>query len=199
MSLRRTVVKCNRKRTSRRAQRNIALRNPQKIKGLGEVALEKSILNGSDAEFLITKSNAGKFYLRVGQVWNLPTLSKSRSSLLIDLDNCKKVRWWNICRRLSQCGVHVLQIVITTSPGGKGFHVAIVVTGKFSRFQRIALQSICESDPQREANNFRRARLAKKEWKENWNVLFQWNLFRYHCNLSSLFYYSYNIYRYSYK
>ena len=130
------------------------------------------VLEGSDAEFLFQRAKSGKFYFRIGQVWKMPKLHGS-TALLIDLDNCKKLSHIGLRKRLSQCGVSVLQIIRRVSPSGRGLHVIVYIQGRFNRYQRVALQAICESDPAREAANFRRAKLALPEWKENWNVLFK--------------------------
>lgn len=138
------------------------------------ISLNREIIKGNDAEFLLREASNGKFYIRTGQIWRMPKMP-GQTILLLDLDNCNRANWQNICRRLIQCGVRVLQIVITGSPGGNGLHVAIVIRGKFAAMHRVALQAICESDPAREAANFRRAMLRNKKWEENWNVLFTKN------------------------
>ena len=78
-----------------------------------------------------------------------------------------------IRRRLKMAGVIVNKIVSRISPGGHGMHVLVYVLGTFNRYQIIALESLLESDHDRAAQDFRRAgQASKKEWRENWHVLF---------------------------
>jgi hypothetical protein len=135
--------------------------------------LSKSILNRSDAEFLLEQAANGKFRIRIGQIWSVSALPIGQSLLLLDLDNCNKPPDRRAIRkRISKCGLSVLQIKSKRSPSRTGYHVAITVAGKLSRIECVALQAICESDPHREAQNFRRARLALKDWRGDWNVLY---------------------------
>lgn len=131
------------------------------------------VLDGNDAEFLLEQVANGKFKIRVGQVWKMPKV-RGKSYLLIDLDNCdRRPLYENIRKRLRKCGVRPLRIRFRPSPSGTGFHGVVLIAGTFTRFERIALQAILESDADREAQNFRRAKLALPEWGENWNVLFK--------------------------
>jgi hypothetical protein len=93
--------------------------------------------------------------------------------LELDLDGCTGFSRKSIKRRLSKAGVPMLRIQARPSPGQKGFHVAVEIRGRFNPAAQIALQAILESDPDREAQNFRRALLADPKWKENWQVLYE--------------------------
>jgi hypothetical protein len=131
------------------------------------------VLSGADAEFLLEKVASGRYKIRIGQIWKMPELS-GQSYLLLDLDNQKKrPNIGEIRRRISRCGLRVLQIQTRRSPSGTGFHCVVTIRGKHLRMERIALQAILESDFNREAENFKRAKLALPEWGENWNVLFR--------------------------
>jgi hypothetical protein len=134
--------------------------------------LSAFVLDGADAEFLLDRVANGKFKIRIGQVWNMPVL-RGQSYILLDLDNTTRVSRYGIRRRLAVCGLSIVSLHIRRSPSGTGYHVQIIVRGILSRFQRIAIQAICESDPTREANNFRRAFLARREWQEDWNILYK--------------------------
>ena len=105
-------------------------------------------------------------------MWKVPE-RKGQTILLCDYDNCKAIDRITLFNRLRKAGVCPLRLHKRVSPGGKGLHVAIWVEGRFSRYQQVALQAILESDPEREAQNFRRAGLAGPRWKENWNVFFK--------------------------
>lgn len=134
-------------------------------------ALEKSLLSGCDAEFLLERYAHGNYKLRIGQLWRLPKV-RGQTLILLDLDDCKRANWREIFARCSRCGLPIVRVESRVSPSGKGLHIAIHVRGSLSRFERIALQAILESDPIREANNFRRAKIAHRKWDENWNVLY---------------------------
>jgi hypothetical protein len=134
--------------------------------------LEKGLLSGADCEFLLERVKNGKYKIRIGQIWEMPKM-RGATNILLDLDNCRRFFRKEIIRRLSRCGVQVLRIRSKKSPGGNGMHVFIIIKGTFGRYERIALQSICGSDLEREAQNFRRARLAVPQWKDNWNVLYK--------------------------
>ena len=132
------------------------------------------VLDRNDAEFLLEKVSDGKFKIRIGQIWKVPEVPRGETILLLDLDNCRKrPKRGNIRKRLNKCGVSALRILIRRSPSRTGYHGCIIVAGKYDKFQRIALQAICESDYEREAQNFRRAQLARPEGGDNWNVLYK--------------------------
>lgn len=140
---------------------------------LKRAKLLEYVLDGSDAEFLLEKVANGQFKIRVGQVWKMPKM-RGKTYLLLDLDNVRKPpKWRAVRKRLCKCGVRPLRIRFRRSPSGTGFHGIVLVAGTYSRIERIALQAILESDAEREAQNFRRAKLALPEWGENWNVLFK--------------------------
>lgn len=124
-------------------------------------------------EAILKETRTGKLRFRCGRTWTLPVLRKGVSRLCCDYDGAKSVLCGEIVSRLSRCKVRVLRITKRRSPGGFGFHIVIVVEGNYNRFQCTALQAICESDPEREAANFRRALAAKSdaEWRK-FNVLF---------------------------
>lgn len=132
------------------------------------------VLDGNDAEFLLERVANGQFKIRIGQVWQMPKLPHGTSALLIDLDNMsKRPSLKSIRARVRKCGLQPLRIRFRRSPSGTGFHGVVLVAGALTRIEHVALQSILESDPDREAQNFRRAKLALKEWRGNWNVLFR--------------------------
>lgn len=131
------------------------------------------MLDEGDAEFLLRRAANGKLKIRVGQVWSIPK-RRGQTPLLLDLDGAKSINRRAVRKRLFKAGVRPISILSRISPGGNGVHAVIYVEGTFSRIERIALQSILESDPEREAQNFRRAKQAgKKLWEDNWNVLFK--------------------------
>lgn len=132
----------------------------------------RKMLYRSDAEFLLEEVSRGRYKIRVGQLWQMPRL-RGTSTLLLDYDNCKRINVRNIRRRLGQCQVFALRIRSCTSPGGAGIHVVVRIKGAYSPMALVALQAICESDPSREAQNFKRAFLAEKKWGKHWNVLFK--------------------------
>ena len=134
--------------------------------------LAKSFLSEGDAEFLLEMAKDGKLKIRVGQIWKVPE-RKGETCLQVDLDNCKAYSRGTIYARLRKAGVQPLRICSRISPGGQGLHLLIWIKGTFGRYQRVCLQLLCESDPEREAQNFRRAGLAGKNWQENWQVLFK--------------------------
>lgn len=98
---------------------------------------------------------------------------RGTTNLLLDLDNCRRANIAEIKRRLRLCGLQPVYWKIRRSPSGRGIHVLIGVKGKFVRRDIVALQSICGSDPIREAHNFQRAGLAGPEWGDDWQVLFE--------------------------
>lgn len=134
--------------------------------------MNTKLLNRGDAEFLLQEVRHGKFAFRVGQVWTIPQ-RKGVTFLLCDYDGVKKISKRTIRARLTKCGVVPESISIRVSPGGRGLHVVVRVVGKFNRWQIVALQAILESDPEREAQNFRRAGQAGPRWGENWQALFR--------------------------
>lgn len=125
-----------------------------------------------DAEYLLDQLEDGSLKVRVGQIWK-PVPVKGTTILQLDLDNCARVNKREIGWRLHLAGVKLKSLVARPSPSKTGWHVAAWIHGTYNRWQIIALQSICESDPCREARNFRAAGQAAKEWRENWQVLFQ--------------------------
>lgn len=134
--------------------------------------LRRDILNGADAEFLLQQASKGKWSIRVGRIWKIPR-TKGTSVILLDFDNCSTFDKHALIQRLNICGIKTIDIRKKKSPGGKGLHIAITVRGKLAPFAIVALQCICESDPIREAQNFRRALCMKGEqWMETGNVLF---------------------------
>lgn len=130
------------------------------------------MLNEGDAEFLVERAQDGRLRIRVGQIWKMEE-RKGKTILQCDYDNCKKIDRKTIRRRLEKAGVTCLAIRSRQSPSGTGVHALVSVSGVLNRFQRIALQAILESDPEREAQNYRRARQAGPKWKDNWQVLFK--------------------------
>jgi len=134
--------------------------------------LRKLVLNENDAEFLIQRIRNGTFKIRIGQVWKVSKL-RGTTTILCDYDNCKAIDIGNIARRLHTAGVSIVRIISHRSPSESGWHLVIFVRGHFNRWQRICLQAICESDPEREAKNFRRATLKHPLWRDDWQVLFK--------------------------
>lgn len=132
----------------------------------------KKLLKEGDAEFLLQEVKRGRYKIRVGQVWTMPKL-RGRSPLLLDYDGVKRISIGNIRKRLGQCGLSALRVQYTRSPSGTGIHCLVWVKGNFSPLARIALQAILESDPAREAQNFKRALQRDYRWKEHWQVLFK--------------------------
>lgn len=133
--------------------------------------LLRSLLTKADAEFLLQEVRNGRYKIRVGQIWKVPSV-RGRTALMLDYDNCNRIRVRNIRKRLRQCALQPLRIQCRRSPSKTGFHVLVWIKGVFSPMARIAVQAILESDPAREAQNFRRARMRDYRWKENWQALF---------------------------
>lgn len=94
------------------------------------------------------------------------------TALLCDYDGTNKIYRRMMKRRLKIAGVEVVSIKHVISPSGFGIHAIVWVRGLFSRYERIALEAILESDPDKAAQDFRRAGQAGKKWRENWHVLF---------------------------
>jgi hypothetical protein len=128
-------------------------------------------LNQGDAEFLLSLAKDGRLLFRVGQIWKIPE-RKGETALLLDYDHTRKIDRSAIRKRLAQCGLVSKRILSRTSPGGDGIHAVVWVAGRLRKMDVVALQAILESDPQREAQNFRRAK-QEKGWDKNWNVLFE--------------------------
>lgn len=130
------------------------------------------LLKEGDAEFLLRRAENGKLKIRVGQIWRIPE-RRGTTNLLCDYDGCLKIDRKTINTRLRKAGIRPLSIRSRISPGGKGIHAIVTVQGRYSRIARVALQLLLESDPEREAQNFRRAMQAGKKWDEDWNILFR--------------------------
>lgn len=148
-----------------------------KMKSLKSVSRQrkqevKNFLSEGDAEFLFQKAKNGQLYFRVGQVWKIPK-RKGMTALLCDYDGTNKIYHRMMKRRLKIAGVEVVSIKSVISPSGFGVHAIVWVRGRFSRYERIALEAILESDPDKAAQDFRRAGQAGKQWRENWHVLFK--------------------------
>lgn len=130
------------------------------------------MLDQGDAEFLLQRAKDGKLRIRVGQVWTIPQ-RKGSTILKCDYDDCKKIDRRTIKNRLLKCGVVTDSILVRDSPSGNGLHVVVWIRGRFSKMDCIALEAILEQDPDRSAQNFRRAHQADKAWAHNTNVLFE--------------------------
>jgi hypothetical protein len=129
-------------------------------------------LNGRTCEIVLRKARSGKLFVRVGEILRVPQVS-GQTVLLLDYDTERKPRIRGIKQRLSVAHVQYLRSECHRSPSGHGWHCLVYVRGRWSRFQRIALQAMLESDPDREAQNFYRAQIfTEKEWTERGNVLF---------------------------
>lgn len=121
---------------------------------------------------MLQEVERGRYKIRVGQIWHVPRLRGS-TVLELDLDNTQGISRSAIRRRLSKAGMSVLRIRTKRSPSGRGYHVLVYVRGTFTPLARIALQAILESDPDREAQNFRRAMLADPKWQGKWQALYE--------------------------
>jgi hypothetical protein len=131
-----------------------------------------SALSNGDAEFLLEKAATGEVRIRVGQIWKIPE-RKGQTPLLCDYDNCRKIDRKTIHQRLRKAGVEIIRIQSRRSPSGSGVHAIVWIRGRFPGIERICLQAIIESDPEREAQNFRRLKQANRHWEENWQALFE--------------------------
>lgn len=129
------------------------------------------MLDNGDAEFLLEEVRNGRYKIRVGQVWAVPRL-RGTSVVLLDFDNIRGVNARLLRKRIGQCGLQPVRIQTRRSPSKKGLHVRVWIKGRLSPVAIVAVQAICESDPAREAQNFRRAMMADPKWKRNWNVLY---------------------------
>lgn len=61
----------------------------------------------------------------------------------------------------------------------RGHHAIILCTKKLRPMELVAVQSILNSDPWREALNYRRARVirrASKYWRTRWNILYDYKV-----------------------
>lgn len=132
----------------------------------------RDILKNDVAEFLLGRTAKGKLYYRVGEILRVPKV-QGKTILLCDYDGCQRPSTKRIRQRLAGCGVHLLRSRIFRSPSRKGWHAVLLIRGEYQKFAVIALQSILESDPEREAQNFFRAQvLDEKTWRTKGNVLF---------------------------
>lgn len=130
------------------------------------------MLDGRTVEVILQRASRGKLFVRVGEILEVPKV-RGCSVLLLDYDTQTRPRIKGIRDRLNIAHVQVVQTKCYRSPGGHGWHCIVHIRGQWSRFQLIALQALCESDPDREAQNFYRAQIfGDKEWKKRGNVLF---------------------------
>lgn len=61
----------------------------------------------------------------------------------------------------------------------RGWHAAIVLRGKVSSIERVAMEAILGDDPMRAAMNFARAKNAKKMpkfWRQRWDILYDYKI-----------------------
>lgn len=132
------------------------------------------ILSGNAAEILLKRARRGRLSFRVGEVLRVPKV-QGCTTLLFDYDNCKRrpsIR--GIRERLAGASVYLVQAKCSRSPSGKGWHVFAVVRGRWDRYQYIALTALCESDPERAAQEFTRAQIfGNKEFFARGSVFFK--------------------------
>lgn len=134
---------------------------------------KSAAIDGRTLEIFLKRARDGRLYYRVGTI--LPVRKvQGQSILLLDYDTPRRPSEKGIRNRLSLANVSHVQTLLRRSPSGKGWHGIVYVRGRWDRYQRIALQSILESDPEHCALAFSRAQIySEKEFKEQGCVLFQ--------------------------
>lgn len=84
---------------------------------------------------------------------------------------------WQLTRRLRFAGKTIHWVAQQRSRSGRGWHLWIAITPPtYTAFETIALQSVCGSDPSREANNVlrvRQLRRVSRYWRDKWNVFYE--------------------------
>ena len=105
-------------------------------------------------------------------------LTNEQAFIKLDLDRCKEPDMETIRRRIERAGYSMDHVLVSCpSPSGTGWHLVIEVKPRPAHpMEVVALQSICGSDPYREAMQMHRARafpFAAVWMRDTWNVLYR--------------------------